>query len=174
MSGQVKRAFNVTRIKGSFLGLPASTERKPFDLLPRKLKDPQKLALFNLMKDFSLRGIQRIDFSFDPFSSQSVSSIRFVIFIDHDITVSFTTISLHRNVSFHVSAERIRLTNTGCSLRTSVLTDRSEPSIRVVFDNNKKTIVYKTSNLTELEILRHLKDVVDAESPPIPTVQAKK
>ena len=66
---------------------------------------------------------------------------------------------------FHFSTERIRGTNPKCSIRNVVLTNRSDPTIRVQLTNGRH-LVYNTSDLTELEVLQHLtktKAALDAE-----------
>ena len=50
---------------------------------------------------------------------------------------------------------KIRASNPKCVIRSSVLSDRSDPTIRVQLDNGQH-LVYNTSCLTELEILQHL------------------
>lgn len=55
-----------------------------------------------------------------------------------------------------VSAEKIRGSNPKCSIRNTVLTDRSDPVIRIELSNGQN-VIYNTVNLTELEIFQHLK-----------------
>jgi hypothetical protein len=80
MSNPFRRAIvgNQSRIKGSFQLIPSTATKKPFDLLPQKTKDPYLKALFILLDGYSLQGVKRIDFAFDPFFP-SVSSIRYVV-----------------------------------------------------------------------------------------------
>lgn len=61
-------------IKGAFQILP----KKPFTLLPQKVKDPRRIALFSFLKDFDLKGIDKMEMFFDPFSvpTSSIQSIR--------------------------------------------------------------------------------------------------
>lgn len=54
------------------------------------------------------------------------------------------------------SGEKIRASNPKCSIRYTVLTDRSDPVIRVELSNGQQ-VIYNTVNLTELEIFQHLK-----------------
>lgn len=53
------------------------------------------------------------------------------------------------------SNKRMRESNPKCMIRSTVLTDRSDPTIRVQLENGQQ-LIYNASNLTELEVLQHL------------------
>lgn len=56
---------------------------------------------------------------------------------------------------FHTSGDEIRASNPKCTIRNTVLTDRSDPTMRVQLDNGQQ-LIYNASNLTELEVLQHI------------------
>jgi len=145
---------NMSRsVKGAFHFMP----KKPFDLLPKKTGGPYEIALNTLLKNYDLKQVQRIDFVFDPFKDSK--SIRFVnLFVINLLLQSNWTelmIVLNRNLMFSLSAERVRQSNPKCSIKTTVLSNRTEPEMRVKLESGS-VVKYKTSCLTELEVLNHL------------------
>ncbi|KAI1289314.1 39S ribosomal protein L53, mitochondrial [Halotydeus destructor] len=108
---------------------------QPFKLLPQPKKDPYKKALYTSIKTFNLKHVNRVEFSFDPFHP-NVASIREIV--------------------FQVSNPKLRNTNLKCSFKTTIATDRSEPQVKVKLENGK-TLLYKTSLLSSLEIIDHWK-----------------
>lgn len=63
------------------------------------------------------------------------------------------------------SGTKMRASNPKCAIRINVLTDRSDPTIRIQLENGQH-LIYNTSNLTELEVLQHLhktKSALDEE-----------
>lgn len=65
----------------------------------------------------------------------------------------------------------MRDSNPKCMIRSTVLSDRSDPTIRVQLENGQQ-LIYNTSNLTELEVLQHLnhtKSALDAEPEAVAT-----
>lgn len=109
----------------------------------KKPCDPVAKATYELLKEFHLKGIKRIEVKFDPFHS-SVKSIRDFI--------------------FHLSSPRIRQTNIKCVFKTSVVNDRSEPTALVTVDSGHKYLL-KTENLTSLEIIQEFYKILTKHSP---------
>lgn len=56
---------------------------------------------------------------------------------------------------YYTSARRVRESNPKCAIRGTVLTDRSDPTVRVQLENEQQ-LIYNAANLTELEILQHI------------------
>jgi len=118
---------------------------EPYQFGKRKWKDPYQLSLYKFMQSFNLKHITRIEYAFDPFHE----SAKFV-----------------RNCMFQTSGEKIRASNPKCAIRSTVLTDRSDPTVRVQLVNGQH-LLYNAANLTELEILQHIdktKSVLDEET----------
>ena len=72
---------------------------------------------------------------------------------------------------FYTSGKNIRASNPKCAIRSTVLSDRSDPTVRIQLDNGQH-LIYNASNLTELEILQHINktktalDVDPEDAPP--------
>jgi len=82
------------------------------------------------LKVVNLQPVEKITYSFDPFTQ------------DHH--------SL-RNFMYFFNAKKIKVTNVKTIVKTSILDDRSDP--KVTFDlNNGRQLEIKTGRLTELEI----------------------
>ncbi|KAI0217452.1 hypothetical protein LSAT2_030747 [Lamellibrachia satsuma] len=63
-----------------------------------------------------------------------------------------------REFMHHVNVPKIRQTNFNCSVKVDVLSDRTPPRIEVKFGNDD-TAVFKTQNLTTLEIMKNFNDM---------------
>merc|ERR1711962_612006 len=96
-------------------------------------------ALAKNAKLLNLKPAQRINFTFDPFG-EDVLSIRKV---------------LH-----YFYQDRVRDTNPKCILKTTVVSDRTPPNIEIKLDDN--TLLFKTSNLSDLEILKQYNALVSS------------
>ncbi|XP_064652882.1 large ribosomal subunit protein mL53-like [Lineus longissimus] len=100
--------------------------------------------LYRQMKNFHLRGVNKVKLSFDPFH-ESVNSVRQMVFL--------------------MSADRVQMSNDNCKIKTEILSNMSEPQIDVDFTDGRKAII-KTANLSTLEILDYFdtitKEIEDA------------
>ncbi|GFO13886.1 39S ribosomal protein l53, mitochondrial-like [Plakobranchus ocellatus] len=110
-----------------------------------------------LVKRMHLRPVRKVQFTFDPYM-KNVTSIRDV------------ASTLHK--------PEILETNQGTILKFDIKSDRTEPRIDVHFNDGEK-LVFKTGNLSQLEILDYLyeyvqeKDPRKNESPELVTKSAK-
>jgi len=119
--------------------------KHPFSLLPQKKKNPYIKAYYTSLQGLQIKHLNRVHFTFDPFHPQ-VDSIR--------------------DLLFHLTTVKVRKTNPKCLFKTSVVCDRREPQIEAKLENGEE-LLYKTSNLTSLEILNHLKATLARfEQPP--------
>jgi len=97
-------------------------------------------ALAKNSKQLNLKPAKRLNFTFDPFGEDILSI---------------------RKVLHYFYQDKIRDTNPKCVLKTTVICDRVPPSIEVKLDNGNK-LVFKTSNLSELEILQKFNQLVSS------------
>ncbi|RUS70117.1 hypothetical protein EGW08_022118 [Elysia chlorotica] len=96
-----------------------------------------------LVKRMHLRPVKQIKFTFDPYM-KNVTSIRDV------------ASTLHR--------PEILETNQGTVLKFDIKSDGTEPRIDVNFNDGEK-LVFKTLNLSQLEILDYLFEYVEEKDP---------
>lgn len=96
-----------------------------------------------LIKRMHLRPVKKIQFTFDPYM-KNVTSIRDV------------ASTLHK--------PDILETNLSTILKFDIKSDRTEPRMDVVFNDGEK-LVFKTSNLSQLEILDYLFEYVEDKDP---------
>lgn len=61
--------------------------------------------------------------------------------------------------------ERVRDTNPNCTVKTTVVCDRSEPTIKVTLVSGHK-ILFKTQNLETVEILKKFNELVSSQAEP--------
>ncbi|CAL8074018.1 unnamed protein product [Orchesella dallaii] len=105
-------------------------------------------GIFNVIisevKRVSLQPVQRVTYTFDPFH-ENAKTVRDLMFI--------------------LSFPKIRETNYKCAFKTNVVCDRSEGSVECKLENGK-SVLFKTGNLTTLEILQQLNKVVLPLVPP--------
>ncbi|KAK3609019.1 hypothetical protein CHS0354_039320 [Potamilus streckersoni] len=102
-----------------------------------------KQAIGTLLQTFHLRAIKNFKFSFDPYGNNTRSV---------------------RDMVFHMHSPRILQTNQNCSMKVNVMSDKSEPRIDITFVDGHK-VLFKTENLTTLDILQRLK-TFNAEKDP--------
>jgi len=94
------------------------------------------------IKRINLKPVKRMHFAFDPFHP-SVRSIRHII--------------------YYFSSEKVRTTNPKCAYKTDVLTDRSDPLIKVELAEamgDVDRITFKTADLKVEEILSRFNDLI--------------
>ncbi|CAL1532908.1 unnamed protein product [Lymnaea stagnalis] len=96
-----------------------------------------------LVKRMHLRPVKKVKFTFDPYM-KTASSIR-----EAASTLHFPD---------------ILETNLGTVLTFDIKSDRTEPQIDVEFNDGHK-LVFKTGNLTQLEILDYFFEYVDEKDP---------
>ncbi|XP_013786570.1 39S ribosomal protein L53, mitochondrial-like [Limulus polyphemus] len=82
------------------------------------VKSPVKMALYRTVKELHLRPVQQVKIKFDPFHP-NVESVR--------------------DLLFFLSIQRVRESNTKCSLKTEVANDRSEPQVDVKLASGKNS-----------------------------------
>ncbi|XP_005107085.1 uncharacterized protein LOC101864014 [Aplysia californica] len=110
-----------------------------------------------LVKRMHLRPVRKIQFVFDPYLKSSASV---------------------RDVATVLHLPNVLETNQGTQFKFDIKADRSEPQMHVEF-NDGHQVLFKTMNLTKLEILDYLFEYVDEkdlkknESPELVTKSAK-
>lgn len=103
-------------------------------------------AIHTVVKDVHLKNIKRIEIKFDPFT---------------------TTATSIRNFLFYISSSRVRQSNIKCSIKTSVVNDRSEPVAFVTVETGHKYL-FKTGNLTTLEFVEEFYKLLKKHNPEQP------
>lgn len=104
--------------------------------------DTELTRINRQVKRINLKPVKRMHFAFDPFHP-SVKSIRHVL--------------------FHFSSEKIRGTNPKCIYKTDILTDRSEPTMKVELAESNENVgrfVFKTANLKTEEVLAKFNETI--------------
>nr|XP_046917971.1 uncharacterized protein LOC124498281 [Dermatophagoides farinae] len=105
-------------------------------ILPKtfpRAKNPLLLAKQNEIRQLQLKPFKRIHFKFDPFHSQVVSIREFLQ---------------------HLDRRQVHKTNPKCMIRTEIVCNQQEPTIVAHLENGKK-ILFKTANLTTIELLEY-------------------
>lgn len=114
------------------------------------------MALHKELQKMHIRPLKKMRFQFDPFHQDA-----------HKL----------RNFLFHVSSKRIRKTSDVCTIKTDVVNDRSEPTLSLSLDNGTE-VIFKTSNLSTLEIAQEFNKIVERfyvpEEAPVSPLIAKK
>jgi len=121
-------------IRGHMGYLPAQGRLHPWDT--------EEARIQRQVKRINLKPVKRMQFAFDPFNP-TVKSIR------HSL--------------FHFSSEKVRATNPKCIYKTDILSDRSEPTIKVLLEDNSDnlgSIVFKTANLKVEDVLTKFNEMV--------------
>ncbi|XP_012534234.1 39S ribosomal protein L53, mitochondrial [Monomorium pharaonis] len=103
-------------------------------------------AIIKQLKRVDLKPVNRIYVRFDPFNVQSKQT---------------------RDFLFYISAPKTRATNPQCSLKTEVVSDRSEPTVTFSLQSGEK-VVLKTALLTSLNILELYNKHITSLIPPDP------
>ncbi|XP_033731427.1 39S ribosomal protein L53, mitochondrial-like [Pecten maximus] len=103
----------------------------------------QNRAIAGILKNFQLRPVKKLLFKFDPYSSD-VRAIREVMFALH--------------------ADKILSTNVNCVPKVEVMSDQSEPEMKVDFSDGQN-VLFKTTNLTSLDILLKLHQMCTEKDP---------
>lgn len=93
---------------------------------------------FMQMKSVNLKPVKKMSFTFDPFHD-NVGSIR--------------------NVMHFITKPKIKKTNVKCAFKFDVVSDRREPTLKVEL-NEGKPILFKTQNLTRLELISEFNRLV--------------
>jgi len=104
--------------------------------------DTEEARIARQVKLINLKPVKRMHFSFDPFNP-SVKSMRHTI--------------------FHFTSEKVRGTNPKCIYKTDILSDRSEPTLKVTLEDNSDnlgTIVFKTANLKSEDVLTKFNEMI--------------
>ncbi|XP_059150001.1 large ribosomal subunit protein mL53-like isoform X1 [Physella acuta] len=96
-----------------------------------------------LIKRLHLRPVKKIKFTFDPYMN-NVKSIR--------------------DVASTLHLPDVLETNVGTAVKFDIRSDRIEPQIDVEFNDGEK-LIFKTGNLSHLEILDYLYEYVDEKDP---------
>lgn len=103
----------------------------------------------------NLKPVKRVQFSFDPFYPR-VQSIRMLM--------------------HYMTKPKIKSTNVKCLFKFDVLSDGSEPTMKVEL-NEGKTLVFKAGNLSRLELVsefnRHVLPLVTEDVKAVETKSAK-
>ena len=90
-------------------------------------------ALAKQIKQVNLQPLSKITVRFDPFHEQALET---------------------RNFLFHISGKRVAATNYDCAIKTEVLSDRSDPTIICDYQKDGEKLIFKSKNLTALEVLK--------------------
>ncbi|XP_042887360.1 39S ribosomal protein L53, mitochondrial-like [Penaeus japonicus] len=99
-------------------------------------------AIAKQSKILNFKPAKKIEFSFDPLRERVVSA---------------------RCALSIFNQERVRDTNPNCIVKTTVVCDRSEPTIKITLVSGHK-ILFKTQNLETLEILKKFNELVSSEA----------
>uniref|UniRef100_T1GGZ1 Large ribosomal subunit protein mL53 n=1 Tax=Megaselia scalaris TaxID=36166 RepID=T1GGZ1_MEGSC len=108
-------------------------------------------AIGKQLKQINLKGVKRINVTFDPFSENVKSTREFLFFL---------------------STPKVSATNPKCVVRTEVVCDNRAPEIKfslidsVKEETKTKEIKLLSSNLTTLELLQLCNKHVSAVAPP--------
>ncbi|GAV03975.1 hypothetical protein RvY_14328 [Ramazzottius varieornatus] len=98
------------------------------------LRHGYERAVSKVLKLISLKPINEIQFTVDPFTMNIKSA---------------------RESMTYLSADKVLESNPRLEVRTKVVDDRSEPTMLATFADGKKYL-FKTANLTGLEIMEQL------------------
>ncbi|KAK7068566.1 ribosomal protein, L53 [Halocaridina rubra] len=114
-------------------------------------------AIAKNCKILNLKPAKRIEFNFDPFGENVLST---------------------RNVLTYLTQDKVRDTNPKCIIKTNVLCNRANPSINIAFDTGHK-LIFKTQNLSTLEVLQLFNRFVSSTVKPeaevsVPKTKAQK
>ncbi|XP_021931324.1 39S ribosomal protein L53, mitochondrial [Zootermopsis nevadensis] len=115
-------------------------------------------AIAKQLRFVNLKPLKKVIVKFDPF--------------DKNVTET-------REFLFSLTGSKILATNLNCKIKTEILCDRSEPSITFTL-NSKEVIVFKSGNLTNLELLqlynKHITPLATTEEPEtsIPKTKSEK
>jgi len=104
------------------------------------------------LQKVNMKPVKKVHYRFDPFHPKPHSIMR---------------------VMTHLSAERIQKSNVKCLWKVETVTDRSEPTLKIEL-NEGDSLLFKTANLQDLEILTMMNDyvlprVVEETSPAVET-----
>ncbi|XP_021356214.1 39S ribosomal protein L53, mitochondrial-like [Mizuhopecten yessoensis] len=100
-------------------------------------------AISGILKNFQIRPIKKMIFKFDPYSSD-VRAIREVLYALH--------------------SDKILSTNLNCVPKVDIMSDQSEPEMKVDFTDGQK-VLFKTKNLTTLDVLLKLHGMCTEKDP---------
>ncbi|XP_069106035.1 large ribosomal subunit protein mL53-like [Argopecten irradians] len=103
----------------------------------------QVRAITGILKNFQIRPVKKMVFKFDPYSTD-VRAIREVLF------------ALHQ--------DQILSTNVNCVPKVEIMSDQSEPQLKVDFSDGQN-VLFKTKNLTTLDILLKLNRLCTEKDP---------
>jgi large subunit ribosomal protein L53 len=104
-------------------------------------------AIAKQLRLLNLKPVKKIEVKFDPFKKNVTETREFL---------------------FSLTGTEVLATNLNCKVKTDILCDRSEPSVTFTLSSNE-VIVFKTGNLTNLELLRlcnkHITPLASTEEP---------
>ncbi|XP_046745319.1 39S ribosomal protein L53, mitochondrial [Diprion similis] len=100
-------------------------------------------ALSKQLKSVNLKPVKKISIAFDPFGSN---------------------IEATRSFMYYLTGPKVAATNTNCRVKAHVLCDRSEPSVTFNL-NSGENIIFKSANLTTLELLQLLNKYISSQAP---------
>ncbi|PSN44290.1 hypothetical protein C0J52_12960 [Blattella germanica] len=105
-------------------------------------------AIAKQLKKVNLKPIKRVVFKFDPFRENVTET---------------------RNFLCNLTCATVQQTNLNCKVKTEILCDRADPSVTFLLDNDE-TIIFKSANLTNLELLQlYNKHITSLVPPPTET-----
>ncbi|XP_015523557.2 39S ribosomal protein L53, mitochondrial [Neodiprion lecontei] len=100
-------------------------------------------ALSKQLRGVNLKPVKKISISFDPFGNKTGPT---------------------RSLMYYLTGPKIANTNPNCRVKAQVLCDRSEPSVTFNL-NSGENIIFKTSNLTVLELLQLFNKYISSQAP---------
>ncbi|XP_069704179.1 large ribosomal subunit protein mL53 [Periplaneta americana] len=89
-------------------------------------------AIAKQLKLLNLKPVKKVVIKFDPFAENVTAT---------------------RDFLFCMTGSNVQATNLNCKIKTEILCDRSEPTICFTLNDNQ-SIMFKSGNLTNLELLQ--------------------
>ncbi|XP_030766895.1 39S ribosomal protein L53, mitochondrial [Sitophilus oryzae] len=100
-------------------------------------------AICKQLNAVNLQPVKKIQVQFDPFHHNAVTA---------------------RDFLFHITSSKVQQTNLNCSIKTNVVSDRSEPYIKIDLIENG-SVKFLLNNLTVLEVLQGINKHISSKVP---------
>ncbi|XP_060531228.1 large ribosomal subunit protein mL53 [Cylas formicarius] len=100
-------------------------------------------AITKQVNQINLKSVKKIQVQFDPFHPNAVTA---------------------RNFLYYISIPKVQETNLNCILKTNVVCDRSEPTIKVDLTDSGETVQFLANNLSLLEVLQYFNKHISSKA----------